>query len=101
MTLRFGGSGMTRAVSFTDDRTIDCGPGAAFSAEGSGTIGSVLGEGRFIRVSLHGSCPGGVSPRDSVAKYKYDYVTDSLIGPLQPLEIGGSQLPQTVFWHRE
>ena len=100
MTLSFGGSGMTRDVSFVDDRTTYCDPVAAFSAVGTGTIGSVLGDGRLIMVSLHGSCAGGASPKDYVEKYKYDYVTDTLVGPLTPLEIGGDPLPQTVTWRR-
>jgi len=100
MTLSLSGSGLTRDVSYVDDRALDCSPGAAFLAQGSGTIGSVVGDGRFISVSLHGSCAGGASPKDSVEKYKYDYVTDTLIGPLTPLDIGGDPLPQTVTWRR-
>jgi hypothetical protein len=100
MTLSLSGSGMTRDVAYVDQRAPECRPAADFSAAGIGTIGSVLGDGRFIKVSFHGSCAGGVSPRDYVEKYKYDYVTGTLLGPLAPLEIGGNPLPQTVAWRR-
>lgn len=100
LTLTFGNSGMTRSVSFIDDRSSNCPGGAAYSATGTATIGSVTPDGRYVTVTVHGSCAAGGSPNDTVQKYKYDFVTGTLIGPLDPLSSGGGPLPTTVSWHR-
>jgi hypothetical protein len=100
MTLSLAGVGMVRNVSYVDDGASRCSPGTAFLAAGTGTIGSAFRDGRFIRVAFHGSCADGASPTDYVEKYKYDLVTDTLVGPLAPLEIGGDALPQTVTWRQ-
>jgi hypothetical protein len=100
MTLSLAGVGMVRNVSYVDDGASRCSPGTAFLAAGTGTIGSAFRDGRFISVAFHGSCADGASPTDYVEKYKYDLVTDTLVGPLAPLEIGGDALPQTVTWRQ-
>ena len=101
LALSFSGSGMGRAATLTDDRTPDCGPGVTFSAQGTATIGSVMGDGRYVLVTLHGACVRGAGgSKDSVAKFKYEFLTNTLTGPLAPLEIGGNTLPETVSWSR-
>jgi hypothetical protein len=101
MTLTFGGSGLTRSVQLFDDlATGACEPAAAFKGHGIGTIGSVVGDGRFIRVVLSGTCAGGHEPVEADSKYEYDVVSDTLVGPLEPLDIGGLPTPWTVVWER-
>jgi hypothetical protein len=101
MTLSFGGTGLTRSVAFFDAlATGVCEPDAPFSGAGVGTIGSVPGDGRFIRVVASGSCEGSSELVNGDDKYEYDHETDTLVGPLEPLEIGGVPRPWTVVWHR-
>jgi len=101
MTLSFGGTGLTRDVDFFDSlATGACEPDAPFAGSGVGTIGSVPGDGRFIRVVATGSCEGSSETFSGDDKYEYDYVTNTLIGPLEPLEVGGVERPWTVVWHR-
>ena len=100
MTLSFGGTGLTRDVSFFDSLATACEPDASFSGTGTGTIGAVPGDGRFIRVAASGSCDGSSQMFSGDDKYEYDYLTNTLIGPLEPLEIGGNARPWTVVWHR-
>jgi hypothetical protein len=97
MRLAFRGSGLTRTVSYRDNLASSCDPDAVFTAKGSGVIGSVLGEGRYITVTLVGACVGGASIDLPDAKYRYDYLTDTLRGPL---DLGGNDLFGTVDWHR-
>jgi hypothetical protein len=77
MKLNFRGTGLTRQVSFFDDAVAFC-AGASFAAQGIGIIGSIPGEGRLIRVSLHGHCPGTLSSFDFDWTYEYLYATDTL-----------------------
>jgi hypothetical protein len=100
LTLTFGDSGMTRDVTFVDGRSSYCAGGGAYTATGTATIGSVSPDGRYVTVAVHGSCSGGGSPGNSVEKYKYDFATGTLIGPLAPLSVGGNPLPTTVTWQR-
>jgi hypothetical protein len=87
LRLALDGSGLSRDVSFFDDGASVCGPvidgeGINWSGEGTGVIGSTLGFGRFIDVTLSGSCAG--SPHEPIdpQTYEYDYVNNQLIGPL-------------------
>ena len=97
MKLRFRGSGLVRAVIYRDNRASSCDPDAAFWARGSGVVGSVPPWGKYITVSLEGACVGGASIDIADAMYRYDYLTDTLRGPLDP---GGGEVFGTVDWHR-
>ena len=86
MKLTLDGSGLTRNVSLFDDGASVCGPvvngeGINWSGEGTGVIGSTVGFGRFIDVSLSGGCAG--SPHEPIGtdSYEYDFVHNQLIGP--------------------
>lgn len=100
LTLSFGGSGLTRNVAFLDDSAAGVCAGVSFGARGAGTIGSVPGDGRFITVSMIGRCDGGANDITYVEKYEYARATDTLIGPLAPLAVGGTPQASTVTWHR-
>lgn len=86
MKLTLDGSGLLRDVSFFDDGASICGPviegeGINWVGEGSGVIGSTVGLGRFIDVTLSGSCAGSPSEPVDAQTYEYNYVTNQLIGP--------------------
>jgi hypothetical protein len=101
MSLQLGGSGLTRSVVLVDDlATGACEPDAAITLKGDGLIGSVLGDGRFIAVDISGRCAGGGAFVSAVSKFEYDASTNTLVGPLEPLEIGASPTAWTVVWHR-
>lgn len=96
MMLTIRGDGLVRDVSYQDDLATVCDPDAVWKAEGSGTIGSTPGWGRYITVSLEGGClDGGPIAYDEV--YRYDVETDTLRGPLG---LDGSETLVAVDWHR-
>ena len=97
LKLTFRGSGLTRSVSFMDDLATSCNPDAVLRAVGTGVIGLVLGEGRYITVSLEGGCVGGASVEFPDLMYGYQVATDTLRGPLG---LGGGELYGTFTWHR-
>ena len=99
LILRFTGSGLNRSVSLTDTAAADCG-GGSLTAGGTATIGTVVNDGRFIAVSFHATCAAGGNPRDYVKKYEFVLAEGTLLGPLTPLEIGGTPRPDTVTWSR-
>ena len=102
VTLTFSGSGsLSRQVTYHDSRVESCAVvGGGYDAEGLGTIGSVAGDGRFVRVALGGACADGSSPHEAVEKYEFDLLTGTLIGPQEPLEVGGVRGATTVVWRR-
>ena len=95
-----GAGALDRHVVYHDDHAQFCTQDPGYTAEGQGTIGSVLGDGRFLRVSLVGACDDGASPREWDHKYEFDWATGTLIGPLVPLEIGGTRGVEAVVWTR-
>jgi hypothetical protein len=97
MRLTFRGAGLTRVVAYRDNVASSCHPVAPFVATGTGLIGSVFGEGKFITVSLIGRCVRGATVALADAKYMYDFTTDTLRGPL---DLAGNNRPDTVDWHR-
>jgi hypothetical protein len=96
MKLTFRGSGLERAVTYTDDLATSCDPDAVFMSSGTGTIGSIPGQGRYIRIELNGGCIGQ-SQFDYSEAYRYDVETDTLRGPL---DLDGNELVYTVDWFR-
>ena len=96
MKLTFKGSGLSRAVTYTDDLATSCDPDAVWKAAGTGTIGSTPGQGRYIRVAMEGGCIGQ-GQIDYDEAYRYDVETDTLRGPLN---LDGSEHSGTVDWHR-
>jgi hypothetical protein len=89
---------LTREVSYLDDLASSCDPDAVFMAAGTGLIGSVPPWGRYITVSLQGSCVGGDPIAVADGMFRYDVETDTLRGPLN---LDGSELVRgTVDWHR-
>ncbi|MBI3750578.1 MAG: hypothetical protein HY263_02830 [Chloroflexi bacterium] len=100
MTLSFGGTGLTRDVAYFDAIATSCDPDSSFAATGTGLIGSVPGDGRFIHVWLTGQCEASGATIATNDKYEYEVATNTLRGPLVPEPIGGSDGPGTVIWHR-
>jgi hypothetical protein len=98
MKLTFRGSDiLTREVSYLDHLATSCDPDAVFTATGTGTIGSKTPWGKYITVSLDGRCVGGASIDVADAMYRYDYLTDTLRGPL---DLSGGEVFGIVDWHR-
>jgi hypothetical protein len=97
MKLTFRGSGLERWVTYRDNLASACDPHAPFRAHGTGVIGSVVGQGMYITVSLDGRCVRGASIDVPDAKYRYDYLTDTLRGPL---DLDGNEIFGAVEWHR-
>jgi hypothetical protein len=93
-------NGLGRQVLYHDEHAQFCAVDPGYTASGRGTIGSVSGDGRFIRVTLEGSCDDGSSPRVWDHKYEFDWPTRTLIGPQVPLDIGGTRGLDTVTWSR-
>ena len=101
MTLTFGGRGLTRSVTLFDDlATGACEPDAPIALSGRGLIGSVLGDGRFIAIDISGRCGRSGALVSASSKFEYDVWSNTLIGPLQPLELGGEPTQWTVTWQR-
>lgn len=100
MQLSFGGTGLSREVAYVDHLASACDPDAPFSATGTGLIGSVPGDGRFVEVWMTGQCDGSGTTFSTHDKYEYDVASDTLRGPLIPEAIGGTEGPGTVVWHR-
>lgn len=95
MKLTFRGDGLVRDVTFVDELATSCDPDAVWMAQGTGTIGSTVGQGRYITTLLHGGCIGA-EQGDFGGEFRYDVETDTLRGPLDL----GNELPDTVDWHR-
>jgi hypothetical protein len=95
-----GSDGLDRSVRYHDEHAQFCTGEPGYTAEGQGRIGSVEGDGRFLRATLIGSCDDGSSPREWDHKYEFDWATGTLIGPLVPLEIGGTRGIEAVVWSR-
>jgi hypothetical protein len=88
LKLTLEGSGLYRDVSFFDDGASACGlvvdgEGINWTGEGTGIIGSAIGEGRFINVTLSGGCAGSPHEPVDAQTYEYDYLSNQLIGPLE------------------
>lgn len=82
--LSLEGSGLNRDVSFFDDGASVCGPvvdgeGINWSGSGTGTIGSVPGQGRFIFVDLVGGCAGGGRQPVPTITFEYLYGSNQLL----------------------
>lgn len=92
--------GLEREVVYHDTHAQFCTGLPGYTARGTGTVGAVLGDGRFLRVTLTGACDDGSSPREWEHKYEFEWATGTLIGPLAPLEIGGTRGIETVVWTR-
>lgn len=69
--------------------------GETFTASGLGAIGTVMGEGRYITLTLSGGCSGASEPL--VWKFEYLAETDALSGPLG---LDGEPLDEMVTWER-
>lgn len=100
MSLILAGTGLNRSVRVLGGWFAACGGAATLDAQGSGTIGAVSGDGPYLRATLRGACAGSGASVEVVAKWRFDYATGTLVGPLQPADIGGSPVPETVTWHR-
>lgn len=101
LRLTFSGTdGLERDVAYHDKHAQFCTAEPGYSAVGTGTIGSVPGFGRYIRVTLDGSCDDRTSPRHWEHTYEFDVTTGTLIGPLIPLDLGGTRGIETVVWSR-
>lgn len=95
-----GAAGLGREVTYHDEHAQFCTGLPGYTARGAGTIGAVSGDDRFLRVTLAGACDDGSSPRAWEHKYEFEWATGTLVGPLAPLETGGTRGIETVVWTR-
>jgi hypothetical protein len=80
MTLGFSGSGLTRDVEYFDElATGECDPAVSYTLTGTGTIGTVSGQGRLITVDFFGGCTGKPGASFPDRTIEYVVATDTLV----------------------